>query len=67
MTFIDTETTCPSCGGEIIIEYDTDGLSIWVREIWRKCSCEGIILDLLVPIGEGKGYELLIAEWRQPE
>jgi len=42
----ETECTCPGCGGEIILTFDTDGRTTWLHEIWRACSCHGFIITL---------------------
>lgn len=60
--FLDeTEVTCPSCGGEVILVFDNDGYHTWLHEMWRTCSCSGVILTFLVH-GSDKPHELLIVE-----
>jgi hypothetical protein len=44
MKIADAVTQCPSCGADIIWEYDFDDGQIWVRQVWRECEC-GVTLE----------------------
>jgi hypothetical protein len=34
-----SQGTCPSCGEQVLLDWDSDGKRWWVHEIYRHCSC----------------------------